>query len=89
MHPVFRQVFFLQSFFVPLTVSSIYASTAYFFSSANFLSVCVCKITGDTLYTTSGEKRLYRLWMLFSGKVLLITAYNGYFIQFTFTAVLQ
>jgi hypothetical protein len=35
MHPVFRQVFFLQSFFVPLKVSSIYASTANSFSSAN------------------------------------------------------
>jgi hypothetical protein len=35
MHPVFHQVLFLQSFFVSLRVSSIYASTANSFSSAN------------------------------------------------------
>src|SRR5665811_762241 len=43
-------------FFVPLTVSSIYASTASLFSSVNFLSVRVHRNTGDTLSLTFNNK---------------------------------
>jgi hypothetical protein len=36
-----------------------------------------------------GEGRLYRLWILFSGKVLVKSAYKIYYMTFTFSIVLQ